>query len=293
MFTGFKKGSGINLDSQPSDMQGLRYALNAINKRDLKSISNEGGSTLHTALKAGFKILGQIYIDQNLKIIFLGDGTNSEIGKISNGTYTAILNNADLKFALGSYISGTFKYNENNEIIIYFTDYVNDIKFLNIDDVPTITDIRQLRIFRYVSKASTIGIDKVEIIEPEFRIETNSAVSKAIFSGRIKNNSNRTIGWLIIRLRIYESTQPGLTINELREQLNSGNLRRNITTSYIQTLDKESMKYIGQQIDTEDVRSSNLNVPPGETKSFTIENLNTKIITSDFWVWDYEIIRVW
>jgi len=58
-------------------------------------------------------------------------------------------------------------------------------------------------------------------------------------------------------------------------------------------LDKESMKYIGQQIDTEDVRSSNLNVPPGETKSFTIENLNTKIITSDFWVWDYEIIRVW
>jgi len=159
MITGF--GKGLDLDTHPSSLQGFRYALNAIHKRDLAALSNEGGSKFKVLLKEGFEILGQIYINQNDKVVFLGNGIDSEIGRIRNQQYETVFDNSELNFQLGSYISGTFKYNENNEAIIYFTDYVNDIRYLNIDDVPTVGDIRQLRIYRFISNMSSVSVDRV------------------------------------------------------------------------------------------------------------------------------------
>lgn len=161
MFTGLKKGQTINLDKDPSAHQGLRYALNAINKRDLLALSNEGGSKLQALLKSGYEILGQIYVNQNYKVVFLADGINSEIGRIRNKQYETVFDNSELNFKLGSYVSGTFKYNEQGEVVIYFTDYVNDIRYLNLDNVPGIGDIRQLRISRYISKMSSVSVDRV------------------------------------------------------------------------------------------------------------------------------------
>jgi hypothetical protein len=141
-----KFGKGLNRDSNPIDQpEGTwRYAKNAVVKKELGGISNESGTSLSATGPTAYTFIGKIEISSDFVILFSVENTNSsgsEIGIFQNGAYTTLLKlipssnptkDLDLNFNMSSLISGTFKYNTSNELIIYWTDNNNPPRTLNV-----------------------------------------------------------------------------------------------------------------------------------------------------------------
>lgn len=163
MWRGLQQNSGMNLDFHPFELaQGqFRYALNAIFSRDTGAVSNEGGTSQVTTLKTGYTTLGEIFISEKDKVVFLYNGTSSIIGRIQNSIYSDLVNDNDLAFSYDAFISGTFKTNESGEIEIYWVDGINEPRRLNIDNVPSYTDISELRLTTYVGTVPSITLSSV------------------------------------------------------------------------------------------------------------------------------------
>tara|TARA_R110000822_G_scaffold47694_7_gene126329 strand:- start:2429 stop:7123 length:4695 start_codon:yes stop_codon:yes gene_type:complete len=141
-----KFGKGLNRDSNPIDQpEGTwRYAKNAVVKKELGGISNESGTSLSATGPTDYTFIGKIEISSDFVILFSVENITSlgsEIGIFKNGAYTTLLKlipsgnptkDLDLNFSMFSLISGTFKYNTSNELIIYWTDNNNPPRTLNV-----------------------------------------------------------------------------------------------------------------------------------------------------------------
>ncbi len=157
----------------------------------------------------------------------------------------------------------------------------------------------QLTYTNYDSLFKTNLKNQTEIFDPTYEFDRDHEYgNSSTFTGRIRNNSSEIIEKLSVRIRIYKYnfTPPdadkvagsdGVFSKEEMEEMLPFEGK---TWTYIKSIDKESQKLVGKQIDTEDLHEDNLNIPPNETKSFKITNGNSVIKPSVFWVWDYEII---
>ena len=142
-----KFGKGLNRDSNPIDQpEGTwRYAKNAVVKKELGGISNESGTTSTAAMQGSgdYTFIGKIEISSDFVILFsvLNASSRGEIGIFQGDVYTVLLNmnpasnptaDVNLNFNILKLISGTFKYNTLNELIIYWTDNNNPPRTLNV-----------------------------------------------------------------------------------------------------------------------------------------------------------------
>lgn len=156
-----KRLKGLYQDTSPVDQpdQTYREALNANINLDLGSISTEEGNKrlTNSGLSANFIPIASTSVYDNRIIIFSADlSGNSEIGVLENDSYTKLFDDGDittgtLNFTFSNQIKSTVKINNESEAVIYWTDGLNPPRYLNIDDVPTISDVNDLNMFNSFS----------------------------------------------------------------------------------------------------------------------------------------------
>ena len=123
----------------------LTYALNAnIENFDSNSVNyqNEEGNELCLTFPEGYQVIGKHYIQEKFKhIFFLVNPTTggSEIGYMVNNdcVYHSLLNNSCLNFNVNYPIHKCVHRITNCTTEIYWTDGLNERRFLDIDSVPT------------------------------------------------------------------------------------------------------------------------------------------------------------
>lgn len=155
-----KKGlyKDTTAEFQPKDTTG--YMINWNHSKTFGGITVEEGMFLNNILNEDFVPIGKIVLDSERAIIFSRSiydnaGPNSEIGLVDKQTYTTLVRDSLLNFQLTNQVTGTFKVNIRGEEIIYFTDNLNPIRYLNLvtlnNSVNTIngaiTDLDGLRLF--------------------------------------------------------------------------------------------------------------------------------------------------
>lgn len=113
--------------------------------RNIDSSTHEGNvGTLSNSISnylcvtLPYKFIGVISLNDGTHIIFSGDDTNSEIGRISEETctYTSIINDSCLGFKTTSPITGEAKKLDNDDIVITFRDDISPVRRLNINRIP-------------------------------------------------------------------------------------------------------------------------------------------------------------
>ena len=138
---------GLNLDhsfiTQPENT--YRYALNTINESaegDLLTMSNEQSNTLCLSLDED--ILGSISLNKNEFVIF----TNTKLYLFTPETCTATLIIECPELDIQPNVSGVYKLLPNcDEREIYWTDRVNPVRSINIDNTSEYLDC-DLNIFK-------------------------------------------------------------------------------------------------------------------------------------------------
>ena len=138
--------AGLNLDSSVSQVgQGkVTYALNAaVENFDDNSVSyqNELGNELCLRFPSGYKLIGQHYIQEKRKHIFFlvnSISEQSEIGFMDNNdcNYQTLVNAPCLNFNIKNPIPKVVHRITNCTTEIYWTDGLNDRRYLDIEDVP-------------------------------------------------------------------------------------------------------------------------------------------------------------
>lgn len=118
------------------------WGRNFVISKKYNSIVNEPGFKLPVIV--GKKIIGFIPTDKEI-IIFSTNNTVSSISRFKGGVNTFVLNTTTLGFTDSNQITGTFKYNSNDELVIAFCDGVNTTsntpKILNIDNLPFVSGL--------------------------------------------------------------------------------------------------------------------------------------------------------
>lgn len=123
----------------------LTYALNAnVENFDSNSVNyqNEEGNELCLQFPTGYQVIGKHYIQEKYKhIFFLVNPTTgeSEIGYMVNNdcVYHSLLNNSCLNFNINYPIQKCVHRITNCTTEIYWTDALNQRRFLDVDNVPT------------------------------------------------------------------------------------------------------------------------------------------------------------
>lgn len=130
----FKDTSHID---QP--MGTYRFARNAILNDTSGAVSNEPGTIDVATLPAGSVVVGTIPITDNRIVLCIKRGTQSEIGIYGFGVYETVMalppsttTDTDLNFDPKYPISGTFKEQGDGDLIVYFTDFYNPPRAVNI-----------------------------------------------------------------------------------------------------------------------------------------------------------------
>lgn len=133
-----KPDQGLWTDGNPEEQPDGTYrnADHAVFDKSRKTLSKELGTSLYCNLIPANKIhIGDIEIEGDI-VIFLEDsvGSNDEIGLIDkSGKYSTILLSTSLFFDRNYPIKAKFIKNVKNQRIIFFTDGLNKVRFLNID----------------------------------------------------------------------------------------------------------------------------------------------------------------
>lgn len=132
---------GLFKDTSPIDqpMGTYRYAKNAVINDTSGAISNEPGNKIVSSLPPGSVVIGTIPITDNRIVIFLKYGVQSEVGIYGFENYETVLRlpaapntDTDLNFSPEHPISGTFKEQADGDLIVYWTDFYNPPRTLNI-----------------------------------------------------------------------------------------------------------------------------------------------------------------
>ena len=132
---------GLFKDTSPIDqpMGTYRYAKNAVINDTSGAISNEPGNKIVSSLPPGSVVIGTIPITDNRIVLFIKHGGQSEVGIYGFGVYQTVLRlpqspntDTDLNFSPEHPISGTFKEQADGDLIVYWTDFFNPPRTLNI-----------------------------------------------------------------------------------------------------------------------------------------------------------------
>ncbi len=94
----------------------------------------EAGNELCYEVPEGYIIIGKIYITDNTLAVFSTDNINSEIGIVKDCTYEVLYNDTCLNFNTKYPISGQARIRKGCEKVIYWNDYYNPDRYLNIDE---------------------------------------------------------------------------------------------------------------------------------------------------------------
>jgi len=92
-------------------------------------------------LPEGYSLIGKIYIADNTLAVFSTDNINSEIGLVKDCHYEVIYNNPCLNFNTKYPISGQARIRKGCERTIYWNDYFNPDRYLNIDEFLSCKEI--------------------------------------------------------------------------------------------------------------------------------------------------------
>ena len=115
---------GLITDSLPTNSPtgSWRYAKNILVAAGFRSIANEDGFDLSVNHELSF--IGIIPTDKKI-ITFSTNNSVCKIGYILDDVYTEVLSESSLGFNVDYPIEGIWKYNNNGDIIIVFTDLLN------------------------------------------------------------------------------------------------------------------------------------------------------------------------
>jgi hypothetical protein len=132
---------GMNQDIHPSVLKEGNYtsAINAkLNSHlgDSFFIQNEPSN--FSCLNLQYELIGHIKIDDGKYVIFSTNNLTSEIGIFNplECKYTILVKNTCLGFKTSNLIRGVYKENSDCTTTIYWTDGLNPIRHMNIDNVP-------------------------------------------------------------------------------------------------------------------------------------------------------------
>ena len=166
-----KRLKGLYRDCEPIDQppDTYRYANNALLSEQVGSIMSDYGLTeldVTTELGTDFTILGHVSINKGRVVIFSvnTDGTGSKISVINpDSSIDVKIQNyqLELNFSPNSEIDATYKINKDLEAVVYFTDGINPPRFVNVDNVESVTSGNRYNIFNYIEKVPTIDLTKV------------------------------------------------------------------------------------------------------------------------------------
>jgi hypothetical protein len=154
----------------------LSYALNAsVENFDSNSVSyqNEPGNELCLNFPEGYVLIGKHYISEKNKHIFFlaneGD-LKSEIGYMDNNdcVYRSLVNADCLNFNVNYPIHKVVHKITDCDTEIYWTDGLNNRRFLNIDNIPWVT-VFEGDICDIVTENGVLDCNKIEI-QPNFEI---------------------------------------------------------------------------------------------------------------------------
>ena len=170
--------TGLNMDSSINQIEKgqLSYALNAsVENFDSNSINyqNEPGNELCLNFPSGYVLIGKHFIsEKNKHIFFLANDTEgkSEIGYMDNNdcVYRVLVNADCLNFNINSPIHKTVHKITDCNTEIYWTDGLNDRRFLNIDNIPWVS-IVEGDICDIVTEVGVLDCNKIRI-QPDFSI---------------------------------------------------------------------------------------------------------------------------
>ena len=142
---------GLNMDQSVNQIKPgtLTYALNAaVENFDSNSVNyqNEPGNELCISFPSGYSLIGRYFIQEKSKhIFFLANATTgkSEIGYMDNNncTYNTLVNADCLNFSLDYPIHKVVHRITNCATEIYWTDGINARRYMDIDNIPYITEI--------------------------------------------------------------------------------------------------------------------------------------------------------
>lgn len=104
------------------------YALNSTIRNNI--LSREEGFKLKAFLPVGYKMISTARMIDNKRVVFSTNGTTDEIGIFNGQTYTTVVN-AKLNFKLTHKIDCTYRLRNGCEDCIYFTDYLNPVRYFN------------------------------------------------------------------------------------------------------------------------------------------------------------------
>jgi len=141
-----------------------RYLRNGVDNMKIGNISTELGNEEYATLPAGKQVLCVHLIDKGRKIVFMY-GDPHEIGIIDAlGNYTAIRQDNDMDFQLGTTFDADYWVNYCGETIVYYTDNHNHPRFINVDN-PSVLSIDYSNIFPYYNGVPIIGKEDDEGFE--------------------------------------------------------------------------------------------------------------------------------
>ena len=131
--------SGLKLDTLPikAGEANISFALNACTESEegfFPSIQKEYGNKISASIP--YPVGGAINLDRGLSLLFLTDGANSEIGLYNSetNTYTTVVN-AAFNFNKDYPVKGFFKIRNGCERVVYFNDWYNPDRFINLDNL--------------------------------------------------------------------------------------------------------------------------------------------------------------
>jgi hypothetical protein len=168
---------GLNMDQSVNQIKPgtLTYALNAaVENFDANSVNyqNEPGNELCISFPNGYSLIGSHFIQERNKFIFFLANSStgeSEIGQMINNDciYRTIVNANCLNFNIDHPIPKVVHRITNCSTEIYWTDGFNPRRYMDIDNVPYVTEI-------IPNSCSVLTLDELDCnklkIQPNFNI---------------------------------------------------------------------------------------------------------------------------
>lgn len=133
-----------------------RYVLNGCLTNRVGAITTDRGMEVFTTLPSNSIVMGSIRIPNNDQILFVKDGTSTDkIFRLTDKTYYLVLS-YNLQLSVEAQVYGDFIINNKNQVVILWTDNLNPPRFLNIDEVPQVSNLNQLNLFPIINSPAHI-----------------------------------------------------------------------------------------------------------------------------------------
>lgn len=253
-------GQGLNSEMSP-DLQKegtQRFVLNGINESnegELLTLSNELGNKLVVSLPDGYTVLSKLYTENKKVVLFLTNGTDSEIGVFDgeNDKYTTYINDnlstTKLNFSDLYPIDSIYRLRRGCERTVYFTDYNNPPRVVNLDSLTdyntnNVFDADKTNLFRNTNVIPYFK--EVEVLDSGGQLLPGSYnvaiqyLDESLNPTEWLNTSDTVIIYNDSLLKEYKKIKG--SINSLEEGLGFGNTNKSIKVE-IDNLDPNFLYY--------------------------------------------------